>query len=143
MSVEADLADAGPALLRADLGPPALVVYPDAEGNVPATPDVMASYVRWYSSTEWPKDADGNALDGLSVTATTRWYIHCVGATEYAVAALANRVRVALLNAAPTVTGRSCNMIYMEASELTNRSELAATPTYVRTVVYAMVSVPG
>jgi hypothetical protein len=140
---EHDLLDAAPALLRLDAGPPALVVWPDADGNVPTSPDVMAGYVRWYGHTEWPKGADGNALDGASTTATTRWYIHCVAATEYSAAGLADRVRTALLDVRPTVTGRSCGLVYMEASELTNRSELAGTPTYVRTVVYAMVSVPG
>lgn len=138
--LEHDLTDAAPALLHADAG---LTVYPDAEGFVPPTPNINAGYVRWYSSTEWPKDADGNALDGLSVSTTTRWYIHCVAGTEYTAAAVAMRVRTQLLNARPTVAGRSCGLIYMEAAEVTNRSELAGIPTYVRTVVYAMVSVPG
>lgn len=137
MSVDTDLTDAAPALLRDD---PDLTVYPDGEGFVPSSP--AAPYVRWYSHTEWPKDADGNALDGLSVAATTRWYIHVVATNEYAAAEIAGQVRADLLDARPTVAGRSCGPIYMEASELTNRSELAGTPTYIRTVVYAMNSWP-
>lgn len=141
--LEHDLIDAAPALLRLDAGPPALNVYPDADGNVPERPDVLAGYVRWYASTEWPKDGDANALDGLSVTTTTRWYLHCVGGTEYTAAAIAMRVRTALLNARPSVAGRICGMIYQESAEVTNRSELGGAPLYVRPVVYAMVSAPG
>lgn len=135
------LIDAALDRLRADLGPPALAVYPDAEGFVPELP--TAPYVRVYSSTEWPKEADANSLDGLSVSATTRWYIHCVGETEYAAAAIVMRVRAALLNARPTVSGRTCGLIYQESAEVTNRSELGGAPLYVRPVVYAMVSAPG
>jgi hypothetical protein len=137
-TLERDLMDAGLGLLRADTG---LTSYPDAEGSVPESPAVP--YVRVYVTTEWPKDGDANAIDGLSVSATTRWYCNCVGETEYAAAAIAMRVRTQLLNARPTVTGRNCGLIYMEASEATNRSELGGSPLYVRSVVYAMVSVPG
>jgi hypothetical protein len=136
--IDRDLIDAALTPLRADAG---LTVYPDGEGFVPEKP--TAPYVRVYTSTEWPKEGDANAIDGLSVSTTTRWYVHCVAETEYAAAALAMRVRTALLNVRPTVAGRNCGLIYMEAAEVTNRSELAGTPTYVRTVVYAMVSAPG
>lgn len=137
--IDALLIDAAPALLRADAS---LMVYPDAEGNVPESP--VAPYVRWYAHVEWPADGEADALDGLSVTTVTRWYLHCVGATEQAAAAVAMRVRAALLNARPnTVTGRTCGLIYMEAAEPTNRSELGSAPLYDRPVVYAMTSVPG
>lgn len=137
-TLDRDLIDAAMNLLRADVG---LAVYPDGEGFVPEKP--TAPYVRVYTTTEWPKDGDANALDGLSVSTTTRWYLHCVAETEYAAAAISMRVRTQLLNARPTVTGRNCGLIYQEAAEPVNRSELGGSPLYVRPVVYAMVSAPG
>lgn len=136
--LDRDLVDAAMNLLRADAG---LTVYPDAEGFVPELP--AAPYVRVYTHTEWPKEGDANAINGLSVSCTTRWYVHCAGESEYAAAAIAMRVRTQLLNARPTVTGRVCGLIYQEAAEPTNRSELGGLPLYVRPAVYAMVSAPG
>lgn len=140
MSLERQFADAGLNLLRADTD---LTVYPDAEGFVPAQVD--PPYVRAYTSTGWPKEGDANALDGQSVTATARWYINCVGATEPACQELAGRVRTQLLNASPAVAGRSNGLIYFESDsgEQPQRTELGGSPLYVLTVVYAMLSAPG
>lgn len=142
-TLDRDLIDAALAPLRADATSAGGVyaVYPDAEGFVPERP--TAPYMRVYSHTEWPKEGDANGLDGLSVSATTRWYVHCVGETEYAAAALAMRARTVLLNLRPTITGRTCGLVYMEAAEPTNRSELGASALYDRPVVYAMLSAPG
>lgn len=140
MSVEGDLTEAAPALLRLDA---TLAVWPDAEGFVPEALDPLTGYIRWYANTEWPKEGDANALDGLSVTTTTRWYLNCVSATQHGTAALEARARTQLLNQRPTVAGRACGLIYVDAAEPVNRSELGGLPLYVRSVVYAMLSVPG
>lgn len=140
MGLERDFADAGLNLLRAD---PALTVYPDAQGFVPATP--VVPYVRAYTSVGWPKEGTANALDGLSVTATVRWYVKHVGETEAACQELAGRSRTQMLNQTPAVAGRNNGMIYFEADsgEQPERSELGSAPLYELTVVYAMVSAPG
>lgn len=140
MSLERDFADAGLNLLRADTD---LTVYPDEHGFVPPTP--AAPYVRAYTSVGWPKEGDANAIDGLSVTATARWYVNCVGETEPACQELAGRVRTQMLNQRPAVTGRNNGLIYFESDsgEQPQRSELGGTPLYVLTVVYAMLSAPG
>ncbi len=140
MSLERDFAAAGLNLLRADT---ALTVYPDAEGFVPES--LAPPYVRAFTSVGWPKEGDANALDGLSVTATVRWYVSCVGETETACQELAGRVRTQLLNQVPAVATRNNGMAYFEADsgEQPQRSELASAPLYVQTVVYAMISAPG
>jgi len=103
--------DAGLALLRADAG---LTVYPNAEGFVPASP--APPYVRVYTHIERPVDATGNALTGLSATWRVRWYLHCVGATEYAAAAVQMRVRTQLLDVRPAIPARNCGLIREESS---------------------------
>jgi hypothetical protein len=60
---------------------------------------------------------------GLSTTWTTRWYLHCVGANEYAAAAVRMRARVALLDFRPTIAGRNCGPIRLEASNPPQRDD--------------------
>jgi hypothetical protein len=133
--------DAGLGLLRADTGPPPLLVYPDPEGEVPA--EISPPYVRVYTSIERPADGQANALDGRSVTWTVHWYAHCVGANEYAATAVAMRVNRALLDITPVIAGRVCSMIRQEASQPTQRDESTGTAVYDRVDVYAMTSAPG
>lgn len=131
--------DAALSLLRAD---PGLVVYPDSEGNVPLAP--VVPYVRVYTSIETPDGHPANSLAGLSSTWVVRWYCHCIGATEYAAAAVAMRVRVALLDQRPVVTGRSCGLIRKEAGPpATSRDESTGISTYDRTDVYRVRTQPG
>jgi hypothetical protein len=114
--------------LRADTGPPALVVYPNAEGFVPINPP--PPYVRVWTTIDRPIEAGGNALTGLSTTWTTRAYVHSVGLNEYSAAAIRMRVRVALLDFRPTIAGRSCGMIRHEASQPPQRDEGTGTPVF-------------
>src|SRR5262245_57309808 len=94
------LAGGGIALLRADLGPPPLVVFPGGVPNL--TPAAIPPYVVVYSTVEWTAGAQGDALDGISGTPTIRWICHCVGGgvpgatpedAEIAARAVGQRVR--------------------------------------------------
>lgn len=128
--------DAGLGLLRGDTG---LTVYPDAEGIVPANP--APPYVRVYTNIDRPLDGSGNKLDGRSATWVVRYYCHCVGANEYAAAAVAMRVRTQLLDVVPTIAGRTCFQIKQDASEPTRRDESTGTTVYTRPVVYRLTTV--
>lgn len=105
------MADAGLNLLRADLGPPALVVL---DGPVPA--GQQPPYIRAYTTIEWlpgPED-DNNALDGVSGRAVVRWTLHCVGANDQAARAVAQRARTQLLDKRPAIAGMVPGMIRHE-----------------------------
>jgi hypothetical protein len=130
--------DAAIDLLRADSG---LAVHPDSEGNVPHT--LTPPYVRWYASIERPSDDPDNALDGLSGRWTVRWYCHCVGGNDYAAAAVAMRVRAALLDRRPTIAGRSCGLIRQEAAQPPTRDESAGVTVSDAVVVYVLATNPG
>lgn len=125
--VDRALIDAGLTLLRADA---TLTVYPDPEGMVPPTP--APPYVRVYGAVERPPGPH-NALDGLSVHTVTRWYCHCVGATEPAAIAVGMRVRAALLD--QRVAG---GMIRQEASPPPARDETTGVPVYDAVTVYRL-----
>ena len=101
------LADAGLNLLRADTGPPALVVFDGAVTNpTPAPP-----YVVVYTTIAHPDDQTSTGLNAIVKRAVVRWTCHCVGATGQASRAVAQRVRTALLNQRPTVTGMNVGLI--------------------------------
>ena len=128
--IDRQLLDAGLTLLRAD---PALVVYPDVEGQVPATPE--PPYVRVYGAVGRPP-GPGNALDGLSRQLTARWWCHCVGTTEPAALAVAMRVRVALLDA--RING---GMVRQEVGDQPPvRDETTGVPVYDVVAVYRLIS---
>lgn len=105
------LANAGIALLQADLGPPPLVVY---DGVVPATASANGGYVLVYTTISRPSDDPDNALVGRTGVWVVRWICHCVGGTASGARAVAQRVRTALLDVRPTVAGLSCGLIRME-----------------------------
>lgn len=132
--------DAGLGLLRADAS---LTVYPDAEGNVPA-PDARADhYVRVYASIERPRQAEGNALDGLAVAWTVRWYCHCVGPNEYSAAAVAMRVNRALMNQRPTIAGRVTNLIEQESDAPPDPDNSTGVEVMDAVAVYRLMTLPG
>lgn len=120
-----------------------LAVLPDENGFVPPNPPLP--YVLVYTSVSWPREGDANALDGLSVTCSVRFYAHCIAESEYAALQYAGMVREAWLDQRPTVAGRNCGQLGFEsdAGGPANRSELAAAPRYDMTVVYSMISAPG
>lgn len=121
--------------LRADAG---LTVYPDPEGAVPII--MTPPYVRVWPTIDRPADAAGNSLTQLSTTWVTRWYVHCVGANEYAALALAMRVRAAVLNLRPTIAGRSCGPIYEDAAGIPTRDDTTGLTVWDRTDVYRLMT---
>lgn len=132
--------DAGLGLLRAVSG---LTVYPDAEGNVPALSARADRYVYVYPHIERPEEADGNALDGLSVRWVVRWYCHCIGTNAYSATAVAMLVDRALLNQRPAITGRAVGIIRMEAGNPANRDETTGTTVFDLLNVYKLETQPG
>ena len=126
------LIDAGLALLRADT---ALVVWPDPEGVVPATPE--PPYVMVLAYVERPRD-DRAALDGRSTAATARWYIHAAGGTEPAAIAVAARARAVLLDVRPSVAGWSTGQIWQEAAQPVTRDESTGVPVHDLVTVYRL-----
>jgi hypothetical protein len=101
------LADAGLNLLRADIGPPALVVF---DGAV-VSPTPAPPYVVVHVSIGHPDDQTTTGLNGVVKRAIVRWTCHCVGANAYASRDVAQRVRTALLNQRPVVAGMNVGLI--------------------------------
>lgn len=92
-----------------------------ADGNQPVYQGVVPDgptlpYVLVYTVVSWPATVDGTTLDAHTGTCVTRWYTHCVGATDASTRAVANRVRQLLVNVQPVITGRSCGLIQQEAA---------------------------
>lgn len=81
---------AGVDLLRADAG---LRVH-DGEVASGAT----RPYLLVYAYIGIPRDADSNALDGLSRTVIARWVLHGVGDTRESATAMQQRARRQLLD---------------------------------------------
>lgn len=132
--------DAALSLLRADTS---LAVYPDTEGNTPDPAARAQRYVRVYTAIERPADAAGNTLDGKSGTWTVRWYCHCIGPNEYSAAAVAMRVRAALLDVRPTIAGRSCGFIRQDSAAPPTRDETTGQAVMDAVVVYRLTTQPG
>lgn len=126
------LVNAGLALLAADTGPPALVVY---DGVVGPSPNVNAGYVVVYSTTEWPGGAPGDALDGISGSPTVRWICHCVGSTAAASRAVRARVRTALLNRRVVIAGLDLGLIREEPGTGPPQRDETTGPPVMDTVV--------
>lgn len=129
-------ADAGLNLLRADSG---LTVYDGAVPNPwPGLPFVLV-----YVVVEWPARGEGISLDSLSVKCQVSWYCHSVGETAIASRAVAQRVRAALLNQRPTVSGRVCGLINQESADPPRRDESIGTVVMNAVSVYSLVTMPG
>lgn len=136
-TLDKDHIEAGLALLRADTG---LVVYPDAEGYVP---DQRADeYVRVYTSIERPLTDPASKMDGRTSAWVVRWYCHNVGSTEHSATAISMRVRAALLDIKPTITGRICGFIRHDSSVPTNPNDTTGETIYDRVEVYRMRTSP-
>lgn len=113
------LADVGLNLLRADLGPPALVVF---DGAVP-DPTPAPPYVLVYFYVDRPSEHPDNSGDGRSRVFVARWICHCVGANAMAARAVAQRVRTQLLDQRVTVPGLASGLIRHDESVPPTRDE--------------------
>lgn len=129
------------ALLDADNTAPPLVVL---DGVV--TAGIAPPYVLVYVTVGTP---DGEMTpDKVSLTLDSdvidlRAYCHCVGGNAAASRAVATRVRTALLNITPTVTGRSCFPIRWREGQPPQRDETTGTTVMDLVDVYGFTSVPG
>lgn len=140
------LVAAGIALLRAELGPPALTVYPGGVPNL--APAAAPPYVVVYTSVEWPP-SDTDSLDGLSGSPTVRWICHCVGGgagatpedAEIAARAVGQRVRTALLNKRLVIAGLNLGLIRQEpGAGVPTRDDSTGVPVMDLIVVYRTIA---
>lgn len=146
-----DHANAVFGLLRADTGPPPLVVYP-AESGQPGSADgtvpdgAEPPYVAVHIHRERPYEGNGAAGDGLN-GATQRVvlyaYCHCVGADEIGARAVAQRVEAALLDARPTVAGRTVHPIRYDSGQPPRSDESTGTLVSELTDVYRLETLPA
>lgn len=88
--LETAILKAGIDLLRLDL---TLNVQEGKVTNLTPRP-----YVRVHAWTDWPENADSNALDDVSRTVNAHWNLHCVGESRESASAVAQRVRTQLLD---------------------------------------------
>ena len=116
------LANAGLTLLTADAS---LIVF---DGYVPA--NTVRPYVLVYTSIEWPFSVAMDDLSGSAFSPTVRWYCHCVGDTEKAARAVAQRTRTQLLNVRPTITGLNVGIIRYESGTPPTRDESTGAPVF-------------
>jgi hypothetical protein len=134
-------ADAFLALLAAASGSPALAVY---DGEVPNSPAPAYALVYFYIETP-----DGlTAPDKVSFTWNSdvingRGYVHCVGGSALAARAVAGRVRSALLNVTPVISGRACFPIRWLEGQPPSRDEATLVPVFDQVDVYGWTSIPG
>lgn len=132
--VDENLAQAGLLLLAADDG---LTVF---DGKVPD--GTSPPYVLVYTTVSWPHGEAGaaNAINGLAVSTRTEWNCHCVGESAAAARAVQMRVRAALLNQRPTVTGRSCGLIQQDEVLAPVRDETIGGLVMDGVSIYSMIS---
>lgn len=121
------------ALLEA--GVPQTVYDGAAPNPMPARPYVLA-----YISVATPEES---SIEGSSDVTTARLYAHCVGDNAQAARTVAKAVRDALLNATPTIEGRTVNPIRHEDSRAPERDETTGTLVMDAVDVYALTSWPG
>lgn len=133
-------------LLRADV---ALTVYDGVVPNPTLAPlepvdAAPTPYVLVYAVVSRPADMAGaaNTLDGRSATFLVRWYCHCVGASASAARIVAGRVRAALLDVRPTLTGRTCGMIRQDGSMAPQRDESTGRVVMDAVSIYSLVTTP-
>jgi hypothetical protein len=125
------------ALLDADNASPALNVY---DGKVPDGTDPRTSpYVLVYCYSTDP-DLD---FTGRSYTFTLNVVAHCVGGNAQAARMVADRVRTALVDVTPAVSGRSCYPIRRTESVPPQRDESTGSTVMDQVDTYVLSSVPG
>lgn len=126
------------ALLDADNSPPALVVL---DGKVP-TGQTLPYVLVYFDDTD-PELAESRPLTGDSERHVLRAICHSVGANGQAARMVADRVRSALLDVVPTVTGRVCLPIRREDGQPPQRDEQTGTAVFDKVDVYRLESLPA
>jgi hypothetical protein len=132
------------ALLAADAGPPALVVYDGVVPAVPAAP--KPPYVVVYFAFDLPEAAQDPQTSSLVMTSNRvdcSIYCHCVGANGAASRSVAARVRVALLDVIPAVAGRAAFPIRHTENQPATRDETTGVLVMDQVDTYRLSTVPG
>lgn len=128
-------------LLDADNGPPALVFY---DGAVPT--GALPPYVVVYFSYDQPEpaiDTQGSSMEAGSVRVDCHAYCHSVGSNGAAARAVAARVRSALLDATPAVSGRQVFPIRHVDNQPMQRDESTGVLVMDQVDVYRLSTVPA
>lgn len=131
------------ALLTAAPGSPALVVY---DGFVPADVPEGAAYAVVYFVTGAPpaeQDPQASNLTGDSLRRDCSVYVHSVGATQSAARKVDGRVRGALLDVTPAVSGRAAWPIRNTENQPAQRDESTGHPVFDIVSVYRLSSMPA
>ncbi len=111
------------------------------DGSVPK--DVLPPYVLLYFADADPELVDSTPMDGQSERFVLRAYVHSVGGNAAAARVLGDRVRTALLDQVPTVTGRVCWPIRREEGQPPQRDESTGTLVLDRLDPHRFHSVPA
>lgn len=130
-------ADAGLDLLDAT----GLTVY---RGKLP--PNITTLSPPWalvYTAVDFPGDDADNGLDQASLTCVTTWYVYGSGTTDSACLAVTGRVRGALVDVVPTITGRVCDRIEQTASEPARPHELTGNSVLTALSIYELRTRPA
>jgi hypothetical protein len=105
------------------------------DGIVPT--GTLPPYALVYTTLSRPSEDPDNALDGRTRVWVARWIVHCVGADATTSRAVAQRVRSALLDVRPVISGLACGLIRMETDaqppqrdETTGRVVMDSVVTY-------------
>jgi hypothetical protein len=128
-------------LLDADNTAPALVVL---DGFVPAGQEPPYVLVYFYVATPDGLTAPDKVSLNFDSSVVDLWaYCHSVGGNAVAARAVATRVRTALLDVTPVVSGRSCFPIRWREGQPAGRDELTGPLIVDQVDVYGFTSVPG
>lgn len=132
--------------LDADNASPALVVWDGRVGQPGQQPPPKPPYVLVYTSLRVPGAAEQPDMSNLNFTSTAlicEAICHSVGATAAGARAVQNRVRAALLDVTPTVSGRSCSPIRCVDAPPMRGDEETGTDYFDAVDSYEFRSVPG
>lgn len=116
-----------------------LRVFPDASGNPPEAATELPYVVAWIGV----RYDLGPALVAASTRAVVTITTHSVGATDTAARVVAGRVRGALLDALPAVTGRTGWPIRHDDSPPLRTDESSGRRVYDQIDVYRWETLPG
>lgn len=122
-------------------GSPALTVHDGKVPGSPALPYVLVYFTLITPAAELAPDKVALTFD--SDVLDLQVYCHEVGSTAASPRALATRVRAALLNWTPTVSGRACFPVRHVDSYQPQRDESTGVAVFSHVDVYQLVTVPG
>lgn len=114
-------------------------------GEVPEDPADHYALVYFYIETPDGLAApDAVDLTFASNVIESRAYVHCVGPTPTSAMAVSGRVRTAVLNKTPTITGRACHPVrWREGQPPQRNEEIPGAPVHDQVDVYGWRSVPA